>query len=120
MALLSTRLLARNPVQGWSIFTILMGRRLWPFVGAGEIGFVLARGEGNWVRFFQRLAAVGFVLEGRMRKLGSFFFKDNRKSQAKFRCVSCGMSINADQNAALNTRALAASKMATELAGINP
>jgi putative transposase len=48
--------------------------------------------------------------------------KDNRKSQAKFLCVSCGMSMNADQNAALNIkfRALAASKTATELAGINP
>ena len=46
--------------------------------------------------------------------------KDNRKSQAKFLCVSCGHAANADQNAALNIRALAASKTATELAGISP
>lgn len=43
--------------------------------------------------------------------------KDNRKSQAKFLCVSCGMSMNADQNAALNLRAQATRKMALELAG---
>jgi putative transposase len=42
--------------------------------------------------------------------------KENRKSQAKFLCVSCGMSMNADQNAALNIRALGTSKMPTELA----
>jgi putative transposase len=41
--------------------------------------------------------------------------KDNRKSQAKFLCVSCGMSMNADQNAALNIRAQATRKMALEL-----
>ena len=48
--------------------------------------------------------------------------KDNRKSQAKFLCVSCGHRANADQNAALNIkfRAQATSKMASELAGINP
>ncbi len=44
--------------------------------------------------------------------------RDNRKSQAKFLCVSCGMSMNADQNAALNLRALALSKRATELASM--
>jgi putative transposase len=42
--------------------------------------------------------------------------KDNRKSQAKFLCVSCAMSMNADQNAALNLRALARSNVAIELA----
>jgi putative transposase len=42
--------------------------------------------------------------------------KENRKSQAKFLCVWCGMSMNADQNAALNIRAQAASKTALELA----
>ncbi len=41
--------------------------------------------------------------------------KDNRKSQAKFRCMSCGMSMNADKNAALNIRARALSKRALEL-----
>jgi putative transposase len=44
--------------------------------------------------------------------------KDNRKSQAKFLCVSCGMSMNADANAALNIRALANTKLATELASL--
>jgi transposase len=44
--------------------------------------------------------------------------KDNRKSQAKFLCVSCGMSRNADQNAALNIRAQATRKMASELASL--
>jgi IS605 OrfB family transposase len=43
--------------------------------------------------------------------------KDNRKSQAKFLCVSCGMSMNADQNAALNIKALGARKTPIELAG---
>lgn len=33
--------------------------------------------------------------------------KDNRKSQEKFLCVSCGHRANADQNAARNIRALA-------------
>jgi putative transposase len=42
--------------------------------------------------------------------------RDNRKSQAKFLCVSCGMSMNADQNAALNIRALGVRKSPTELA----
>jgi len=42
----------------------------------------------------------------------------NRTSQAKFLCVSCGHAANADQNAALNIRALAASKTAIELAGL--
>jgi IS605 OrfB family transposase len=41
--------------------------------------------------------------------------KDNRKSQAKFLCLGCGHAANADQNAALNIRALAASKTAIEL-----
>ena len=44
--------------------------------------------------------------------------RENRKSQAKFLCVSCGHRANADQNAALNLRALAASKTATELVGL--
>jgi putative transposase len=42
--------------------------------------------------------------------------KDNRKSQEEFLCVSCGMSMNADVNAALNIRALADRNAATELA----
>lgn len=46
--------------------------------------------------------------------------KDNRKSQAKFLCVSCGMGMNADQNAARNIRAQAARKTASELAGRSP
>jgi putative transposase len=43
--------------------------------------------------------------------------RDNRKSQAKFLCVSCQFGMNADQNAALNhrSRALASSKKAIEL-----
>jgi len=44
--------------------------------------------------------------------------KDNRKSQEKFLCVSCGMGMNADKNAALNLRALALSKQAIELASL--
>ena len=44
--------------------------------------------------------------------------RENRKSQAKFLCVSCGMGMNADQNAALNIRARALSKRALELAGL--
>ena len=43
------------------------------------------------------------------------FAKDNRKSQEKFLCVSCGMSMNADKNAALNIRAQALRKRALEL-----
>lgn len=43
--------------------------------------------------------------------------KDNRKSQEKFLCVSCGYRANADQNAARNIRALGTSKMPTGLAG---
>ena len=46
--------------------------------------------------------------------------RDNRKSQAKFSCVSCGMGMNADRNAALNIRAQATRKMASELAGMIP
>jgi putative transposase len=41
--------------------------------------------------------------------------RDNRKSQAKFLCVSCGHAANADQNAARNIRALAEPKPAIEL-----
>jgi putative transposase len=41
--------------------------------------------------------------------------RDNRKSQEKFLCVSCGMSMNADKNAALNIRAQALSKRASGL-----
>jgi IS605 OrfB family transposase len=41
--------------------------------------------------------------------------KANRTSQERFLCVSCGHRANADQNAALNIRALALSKRATEL-----
>jgi IS605 OrfB family transposase len=44
--------------------------------------------------------------------------KDNRKSQAKFSCVSCGMNMNADQNAALIIRALGTSKMPIELVSL--
>lgn len=45
--------------------------------------------------------------------------RDNRKTQAKFLCVSCGFGMNADKNAALNIKfkAQAASKTALELAG---
>jgi putative transposase len=42
--------------------------------------------------------------------------RENRKNQARFSCVSCGMGMNADKNAALNIRALALSKCAIELA----
>ena len=32
--------------------------------------------------------------------------KENRKTQARFRCVSCGYMSNADTNAAMNIRRL--------------
>jgi IS605 OrfB family transposase len=41
--------------------------------------------------------------------------RENRTSQEKFLCVSCGMSMNADKNAALNIRARALAKRALEL-----
>jgi IS605 OrfB family transposase len=41
--------------------------------------------------------------------------KDNRKSQAKFLCLGCGHTANADQNAAENISALALPKRAIEL-----
>jgi putative transposase len=46
--------------------------------------------------------------------------RDNRKSQVKFLCVSCGLSMNADQNAALNIafRAQAARRSASELVSL--
>ena len=44
--------------------------------------------------------------------------KDNRKSRAKFLCVSCGYRANADQNAALNLRAQGIRKLPLELAGV--
>jgi putative transposase len=44
--------------------------------------------------------------------------KDNRKSQAKFLCVSCGMGMNADRNAALNIKALGTRKMPTGLVSL--
>lgn len=43
--------------------------------------------------------------------------KANRKTQARFQCLHCGQSENADVNAARNIRALGASKPPTELAG---
>lgn len=42
--------------------------------------------------------------------------KDNRKSQEKFLCVSCGHRANADQNAARNIRAQGVRKSPLELA----
>ena len=33
--------------------------------------------------------------------------KENRKSQAKFLCLQCGLDMNADKNAALNIKARA-------------
>lgn len=44
--------------------------------------------------------------------------KDNRKSQAKFLCMSCGHAANADRNAAENISALAARKSAIGLASL--
>lgn len=44
--------------------------------------------------------------------------RDNRKSQAKFLCVACGTSMNADKNAALNIRARALSKRALGLGNL--
>jgi putative transposase len=43
--------------------------------------------------------------------------RDNRKSQAKFLCVSCGHAANADKNAAENLSALGISKLPIGLAG---
>lgn len=44
--------------------------------------------------------------------------RDNRKSQEKFLCVSCGFGMNADANAARNIRARALSKRAPGLDGL--
>lgn len=44
--------------------------------------------------------------------------KSNRKSRSEFRCKACGHEQHADWNAALNIRAQAASKPASELAGL--
>lgn len=41
--------------------------------------------------------------------------KGNRKNQAEFVCLHCGLSLNADLNAALNLRAWAARNSASEL-----
>lgn len=43
--------------------------------------------------------------------------KTNRKSQERFSCKACGHEANADENAALNIRALGNSNVPTELAG---
>ena len=44
--------------------------------------------------------------------------KANRKTQARFLCVSCGHSANADHNAARNIRALGVRKSPSELASL--
>ena len=45
--------------------------------------------------------------------------KENRKTQARFRCVSCGFMSNADTNAAMNIRRLGMAQLHGEGSGIS-
>ena len=45
--------------------------------------------------------------------------KENRKTQARFQCVSCGFASNADTNAAMNIRRLGMAQLHGEGSGIN-
>jgi len=45
--------------------------------------------------------------------------KENRKTQARFQCVSCGFASNADTNAAINIRRLGMARLHEEGSGIN-
>ena len=44
--------------------------------------------------------------------------KENRKTQARFLCVSCGFASNADTNAAMNIRCLGMARLHGEVSGI--
>ena len=88
----------------------------------GSWGFYQLR---NFIEYKARLAGVFVVLvdprnTSRTCSECGHCEKDKRKSQSKFLCMSCGLSMNADQNAALNIGAQATRKMALELAGITP
>ena len=43
---------------------------------------------------------------------------DNRKNQASFKCVKCGLSMNADLNASLNIKAAGIAVLACGVAGM--
>ena len=45
--------------------------------------------------------------------------KENRKTQARFLCVSCGFASNADTNAAMNIRRLGMAQLHGEGSGIS-
>ena len=45
--------------------------------------------------------------------------KENRKTQARFLCVSCGFASNADTNAAMNIRRLGMARLHGEVSGIS-
>ena len=45
--------------------------------------------------------------------------KENRKTQARFQCVSCGFASNADTNAAINIRRLGMAQLHAEGSGIS-
>ena len=45
--------------------------------------------------------------------------KENRKTQARFQCVSCGYASNADTNAAMNIRRLGMAQLHGEVSGIS-
>jgi len=45
--------------------------------------------------------------------------KENRKTQARFQCVSCGFASNADTNAAMNIRRLGMAQLHGEGSGIS-
>jgi putative transposase len=91
---------ARNKLSGWSFFQLF-----------------------SFLSYKARLAEVPVVTvnprdTSRTCAVCGHCEKDNRKSQAKFLCVSCGHRANADQNAAENISALAVSKPAIELASL--
>ena len=88
---------ARNRLSGWSF--------------AQLVGFLAYKA---------RLAGVSVVTvdprnTSRICSACGHCDRENRLSQAKFLCVSCGMSTNADLNAAENISALAKSKLAKGL-----
>lgn len=88
---------ARNRLGGWSFFQLR-----------------------SFIEYKARLAGVEVVAvdprnTSRTCSACGHCAKANRTSQRKFLCVSCGMALNADWNAALNIRARAARKTALEL-----
>jgi putative transposase len=80
---------------------------------------------GSFVAYKARLAGIPVVFvdprnTSRMCAVCGHVDKANRKSQAKFSCVSCGHAANADVNAAENISAQAVRKSALGLARVTP